>query len=172
METLKTTTSLHFKVFFFINVTPKIKLKYISYQVRVKTKMEGFKRALSCAEIEFDECKKDKRNHLKQKNKNKKCECCRLQYILFEHDYKIKHLWVLLLKSIVNDSHMTYYLSICKKLVEYLHECVDVEGLNTGQYLDWTAHLKRYKDAFDDVVDDYTEYKIQQIKVTYLNKNK
>lgn len=130
--------------------------------------MDFFKYVLLRAEIEFDECKKMKKDldsiAAFQKSIGKSDKKMNYYSITYKHMYKYQHLWVLLLKSIVNDMPMTYYLSICKKLRDHLYECVDVEGMNEGEYLEWTASLKERKEAFDEIVDDYTEYKISMIK--------
>ena len=130
--------------------------------------MEGFKRALSCAEIKFNKYKELKKKYDNFKNEADDEDRNNYYFIIFEHDYKLDQLWMLFLKSIVNNMPMTYYLSICKKLFDHLNICLDIE-MNEGHYLTWTAQLRQCKEVFDEIVDDYTEYKIQQIKVTYLN---
>jgi hypothetical protein len=122
--------------------------------------MEQFKRALVIIEEQFDDCKRLKIDYDIIKN-----ECKDEYYVItFEYIYKYKHLIMLLLKSMVNDMPMTYYLSICEKIRNHLYDSLDVKGLNEGDYLTWADILKNYKNYFDNIIDIYTEYKINEVK--------
>lgn len=118
--------------------------------------MEKLQHYLECEEQSLIRMKYKVRTH---QNRVSNSTNHQMKFVL-----KMKCIIILVLKSMVNNTPMTYYLSVCKKFRDTLFDGLDIPTDNEGDYLDWTECLKEMKEIFDYFIDVYTDYKIKTIK--------